>query len=82
MWPEINPWNVMFSVLGGLATLAFSVSKNNNIECEWNSATHEYELKLRDYLWRWNNYGSHESPIISLGSSLLLPRLLQHLQLP
>ncbi|EAM9431823.1 TPA_asm: hypothetical protein G0G78_27940 [Salmonella enterica] len=49
MWPEINPWNVIFSVLGGLTILAFSVSKNNNIECEWNSATHEYELKLRDY---------------------------------
>ncbi|EJF5839941.1 hypothetical protein M8W81_004830 [Salmonella enterica] len=48
MWPEINPWNVIFSVLGGLTILAFSVSKNNNIECEWNSATHEHELKLRE----------------------------------
>ncbi|EAN5735791.1 hypothetical protein EJD04_23955 [Salmonella enterica] len=50
MWPEINPWNVMFSALGGLAIFALSNSKNKYLESvEWDYATHQYENKYREY---------------------------------
>lgn len=50
IWPEINPWNVMFSVLGGLTIFALSESKKKYLECvEWDYDTHQYENKYRDY---------------------------------
>ncbi|HGG6757352.1 TPA: hypothetical protein ACJG9G_005560 [Salmonella enterica subsp. enterica serovar Java] len=55
MWPEINPWNVMFSVLGICATAVGDVlsNKRNNdydTELEYNYDTHEYE-----YWKKWNH---------------------------
>lgn len=52
MWPEINPWNVMFSVLGICATAvgdALSNQKNNDYDVVYNYDTKEYEFRYESH---------------------------------
>ncbi|ENU6472113.1 hypothetical protein ACFIC3_001884 [Salmonella enterica] len=46
MWPEINPWNVMFSVLGICATAvgdALSEQKHEEYNIRFNPKTGQYQ---------------------------------------
>ncbi|ECN6753613.1 hypothetical protein N4D29_003646 [Salmonella enterica subsp. enterica serovar Newport] len=48
MWPEINPWNVMFSVLGICAEAvsnALSTQKNHDYDIVYNYDTRQYEFR-------------------------------------
>ncbi|EHE1282173.1 TPA: hypothetical protein PAP86_004254 [Salmonella enterica] len=52
MWPDINPWNVMFSVLGICATAvgdALSNQKNNDYDVVYNYDTKEYEFRYESH---------------------------------
>ncbi|ECP4389792.1 hypothetical protein HMI96_005015 [Salmonella enterica] len=47
-WPEINPWNVMFSVLGICAEAvgnALSNQKNHDYDIVYNYDTKQYEFR-------------------------------------
>lgn len=48
MWPEINPWNVMFSVLGISAEAVgntLSNQKNHDYDVVYNYDTKQYEFR-------------------------------------
>ncbi|EAN5736021.1 hypothetical protein EJD04_25165 [Salmonella enterica] len=48
MWPEINPWHVMFSVLGICAEAvsnALSNQKNHDYDVVYNYDTKQYEFR-------------------------------------
>ncbi|EBI7230378.1 hypothetical protein GVC69_004658 [Salmonella enterica] len=48
MWPEINPWNVMFSVLGVCAATVgntLSNQKNHDYDVVYNYDTKQYEFR-------------------------------------
>ncbi|EMN7478833.1 TPA_asm: hypothetical protein G0G78_27765 [Salmonella enterica] len=51
MWPEINPWNVMFSVLGICAAAvgnALSNQKNHDYDVVYNYDTKQYEFRYEN----------------------------------
>ncbi|EAS0615730.1 hypothetical protein GL503_25375 [Salmonella enterica] len=52
IWPEINPWNALFSVLGVCGTAiteTLSNKKNNDYDVVYNYDTKQYEFRYESH---------------------------------